>query len=55
MDGHGLRERGLKEPDKDQNDDIQLHLEERKSEKTFGRTPDGAGESIVWLFHSRSR
>lgn len=54
MDGNGLRERRPKEPDKepdkDHNDDIQSHLEGRESEKTFGRTPDGTGKSIVWRF-----
>ena len=47
MDGNGLRERRPKMPDNDCNDDMHLHSEERKNEKTFGRTPDGTGKSIV--------
>lgn len=53
MDGTGLRERRPKEPDKDHNDDMQPHLGERKNEKTFGRTPDGTGESIIYCFMYR--
>ena len=47
-DGSGLRERRPKEPTEEQNNDMQSHSEERKSEKTRGRTPDGMGKSVVY-------
>ena len=50
IDGNGLRERKLREPTKDQNDDMQSPSEERKVEKTYGRTPDGTGESLIQYF-----
>ena len=44
MDGNGLRERRPKELNKEHNGDMQSRLEEEKSEKTRGRTPDGIGQ-----------
>lgn len=48
MDGDGLRERRPKEPNTDHDDDMPSPLDERKGEKTYGRTPDGTSKFSIF-------
>jgi len=46
INGDGLRERKPREQDEDANSDLDSIPEKKKSDSTFGRTPDGTGRLL---------
>ena len=53
MNGDGLRERKQKEKHDDTNGHADSPTDPKRSDKTYGRTPDGTGKSLYPCIHQK--